>query len=205
MATPILDPNWEQVLKAARDARNPYSRDEVWDGVLVVPPNANNEHQRMVGDLVYAVRSGMLLSGLDGAVLPGTNVSDRDEDWVTNYRDPDLAVYLDGNPAQNRDTHWVGGPDLLAEISSPGEDPRLKLGFYAKVNTREVLVIDRKPWVLELYQLRGSAMASAGRSALPDPAALASGVLPLTFRLRDGSPRPAVVVTHAGTGQVWTA
>jgi Uma2 family endonuclease len=204
MATLVLDPNWEQVLKAAREAQNPYTRDEVWDGVLVVPPLANNEHQDIVMDLCHAFRSIINRAGGD-RVHPGANVSDRDKDWTRNYRDPDAVVYLAGNPAVDRNTHWIGGPDLAVEVVSLGEDPRQKFSFYAKVNTREVLLVDRDPWALELYQLAGGVLQPAGRSDAANPAVLMSGVLPLTFQLQAGSPRPTILVTHTATGQTWTA
>lgn len=200
----ILDPYWEEWVKAERKATNPDSRDEVWDGVLVMPPMPNNEHQDIVTGLVYAFCAVVNRNGGD-RVHPGANVSDRDKDWVQNYRDPDAVVYLAGNPAKDSGTHWVGGPDLLVEIVSPGEDPRAKNDFYAKVGTREVLIVDRYPWALELYRLAGGKLSLVGRADLPNPAVLASGVLPLTFQLRDGSPRPTILVTHTVTGQMWTA
>lgn len=200
----ILDPTLEQRIRAERDDPTVNRRDEVWEGVLVVPPQANNEHQRIVAKLTAAFSTTIDWDRGDQA-LPGCNVSDRDKDWKHNYRDPDVAVYLAGNNAKDAGTHWVGGPDFLVEVTSPGEDPRQKLDFYAKVKTREVLVVDRDPWRLELYQLRRGKLVSAGTSDDANPAALASGVLPLTFRLQPGTPRPTIQVAHAKTGQVWTA
>ncbi len=199
----ITDPVYEEKIRAELENAAEKRRDEVWDGVLVVPPLANNEHQRIVMDLAYAFAS-VVNRGTD-VVLPGCNVSDRETDWRFNYRDPDIAVYLSGNPARDCGTHWCGGPDLLVEVVSPGEDPRQKLDFYAKVNTREVLVVDRDPWALELYQLQAGKMVLVGRSDAADPAELGSAVLPLTFGLQSGTARPVVVVTHTATGQTWTA
>jgi Uma2 family endonuclease len=204
MPVVIYDPVYEQHVRTERDRQFPNNRDEVWDGVLVMPPMPNNDHQFVVTDLALAFASVVDRAAGD-RVLAGANVSDRDAGWVTNYREPDVLVYLAGNPAKNSGTHWVGGPDLAVEIVSPGEDPRQKLAFYAKVGTREVLVVDRDPWAVELYQLRGGALAHAGTSDAANPAVLASAVLPLTFQLRPGTPRPAVVVTHAADGRAWTA
>lgn len=178
---------------------------EVWNGVTVVPSLPNNDHQRLVMDLAHAFRSVIDRTAGD-QVLPGANVSDRGADWIKkNYRCPDVVVYLAGNPAIDHGAHWQGGPDVAVEVQSPGEKPRRKLKFYAKVGTRELLVIDRDPWAVELYQLVGGKLVSAGRSDIANPAAIASGVLPLTFQLRDQSPRPAVVVNQTATGQTWTA
>src|SRR5437870_1624529 len=120
---------------------------------------------------------------------------------MENFRGPDIVLYLPNNPATNHDTHWLGGPDFLVEIISPGDLAWDKLDFYAKVNTREVLIVDRDPWALELYQLRSGKMKLAGRSDLANPAVLPSSVLPLTFQLRPGSPRPVIHVAHTSNGQ----
>ncbi len=203
-AVVILDPDLARQYRAEREERLPENRDEVWDGVLVVPPNPNTEHQRFVMKL-GAAYSTVIDWDAGDMVLPGANVSDRADGWTHNYRIPDVVVALAGGAAKDCGTHFHGGPDLVVEITSPGEDPRLKLDFYAKVRSRELLVIDRDPWALELYQLRRGKLRLTGRSDVANPAELASGVLPLTFQLRDGTPRPVVVVTHTGTGQIWTA
>ena len=31
-----------------------------------------------------------------GEAFPGVNVSDRSDDWTQNYREPDVAVFLEG-------------------------------------------------------------------------------------------------------------
>ena len=79
--------------------------------------------------------------------FPGCNVSDQPERWKRNYRCPDVAVFLPGNPAEDRGTHWYGGPDFAAEVHSRFDRSRKKFGFYAKVGVRELLLVDRHPWV----------------------------------------------------------
>lgn len=178
---------------------------EVWNGVTVVPALPNNEHQTFVMDLAHAFRSVVDRKAGD-RVMPGANVSNYGKGWKRrNYRCPDVVVYLAGNPAIDHGAHWQGGPDLAVEVVSPGERPQLKFRFYAKVGTRELLIVHRTPWALELYQLAGGKLVSAGRSDAANPAVLASGVLPLTFALRDAEPRPVVDITHTATGQVWVA
>jgi Uma2 family endonuclease len=131
------------------------------------------------------------------------NVSDRDKGWKENFRVPDVAVFLAGGSAINRKSHGVGGPDFAIEVISEGDRTRDKFDFYAKVGTRELLVFDRHPWALELYQLRRRKLRLAGRSTADGQEALASGVLPLSFRLGVGKTRPSVEVTERGTGRVW--
>lgn len=178
--------------------------DEVWDGVLVVPPSPNNEHQRLVLELAVPFRAIVDWDGGD-QVLPGANVSDRVKGWEHNYRCPDVVVRLASGIAKDCGTHWCGGPDFLVEIISPGEDPQLKFDFYGKIKTRELLIVERDPWAVELYQLRRGKLRLAGRSDLDKPAVLASAVLPLTFQLRKGKPRPTILVAHTATEQTWTA
>lgn len=200
----ILDPYLARDFVAARHASGGDQFDEVWDGRIVVPPMPNNEHFRLVTKLVEPFSAVIDWDRGDQA-LPGGNVSDRDDGWQHNYRNPDILVALAGGAAIDRGTYWRGGPDLVVEIISPGENPHDKFGFYAQVSTREVLIVDRDPWALELYQLCGGKLVLAGRSDLSNSAVLTSSVLPLTFRLVAGQSRPRIEVVHPPTGRRWEA
>jgi len=178
------------------------NRDEVWNGVLVMSPLANDEHQELVG-LLVAVFLAVVHTGKPWKVRPGVNVSDREKGWEENYRIPDIAVFLPGTKAKNCDTHWCGGPDFGVEIVSDKDQTHEKLPFYAKVNTCEVLLVDRDPWCLSLYRLDEKEMVLVGKSSLDSPADLVSAVLPLTFRLIPGDERPAIEVTSSDKTQRW--
>jgi Uma2 family endonuclease len=198
----ILDPFLERRIRKERHDPEKHKYDEVWDGMLVVQPLPDIDHRRIAFELTCAFDS--ILGEVD-RVYPGVNVSDRDAEWLTNYREPDVAVYLSSNPAKDAGTHWVGGPDLAVEIVSPGEDPHKKLDFYAKVNTREVLIVDRDPWKLELHQLQGGKLILMGTSEGANSAVLTSCVLPLTLQLQAGTSRPTILLTHTTTKQMWEA
>jgi Uma2 family endonuclease len=131
-------------------------------------------------------------------------VSDRAAGWTHNYRIPDVAVFLRGTSARSLGTHWLGGPDFVVEVVSPEDNSRAKLGFYAKVGTRELLVIDRDPWGLELYRLADGVLASVGVVGPEPPGRPASAVLPLGFGLIAGEERPGVEVVHED-GRRWVA
>ena len=131
------------------------------------------------------------------------NLSDRNKTWLQNVRCPDVAIYLAGNPAKNRRTHWQGGPDFLVEVVMPGDRCREKLDFYAKVGTREAMIVDRNPWQMELYRLADEEMKLVGRIKPGDRRKVVSAVVPFEFHLLRGRPRPKVKVTHTETGQEW--
>jgi Uma2 family endonuclease len=198
----VTDPALVRRLKAQREATGHDRRDEMWEGIYVVSPEANNEHEDIAWELSFvfgAVRGEV--SG--GKIRTGGNISDRVHEWHKNYRVPDVAVYLSANPAKNCKTHMVGGPDFAVEILSPGDLARKKLDFYAKVNTRELLIIDRNPWALELYRLTEGRLVLVGISTPDKPDFLTSEVLPLTFRLAPGEGRPTLELTRADGGQTW--
>ncbi len=200
MSVLILDPLEEARLRAERQARGDDRYDEVWDGVLVMAPLPNDEHQDLVNELCYVFR--LVLDRAAGdRVRPGVNVSDRAEDWTQNFRCPDVVVYRAETTAINHGTHWQGGPDFAVEIVSPGEDPAAKLAFYAAVGTRELLVIERDPWQLTLYRLDAGQLRSVGTVGVDEPA-LASAIVPLTWTLTAGPLRPIIRVGHVD-GRDW--
>lgn len=202
MPTLILDPAAERQFNNLRTTAGLSQRDEVWEGVTVVMPLPDIEHQKIVA-FMLRVLNQVFEPDDPVTCLPGANVSDRIEGWERNYREPDVVVVRDGGPARNCGTHWFGGPDFVLEIVSPDDQSRDKLPFYASIRTREVLILDRDPWQLELYQLRRGRLRLAGTARAGD-AVLASNVVPLTFALVRGRPRPKIRITHAETGQDWT-
>jgi Uma2 family endonuclease len=195
MAMYITDPFTIDRIKAQRAESGADRHDEVWDGVYIVSPLANNEHQKLILRFTAMFQAVVDDAGL-GQSFPGVNVSDREDDWTKNYREPDVAVFLEGTTARDMDTHWLGGPDFAIEIVSPNDRAREKLEFYAKVHVRELLVVDRDPWRIELYRLARRRLALVDISTPEEGESIASKVLPLTFRLVSDRPRPTIEVVH---------
>jgi Uma2 family endonuclease len=200
MALFVTDPDVEERLLAQRRAFGGDRFDEVWDGVYFMPPLANDEHQSLGTRLAAVV---LLILGWDGPnhVYAGVNVSDREEDWESNYRCPDVAVFLHGTRAKDCGTHWCGGADFIIEITSPNDRTREKLPFYALLGVKELLILDRDPWALELYQLQNGQLALTARTSLRQ--SLTSQVLGVQFSLQPGKARPLVEVVHPQSGQRW--
>ncbi len=209
MALMVLDPTVEEQLKAEREASGADRYDEVWEGVYMMAPLANNEHQTIQARFTTVLQNAIGMSS-PGVVQSGANVSDREEGRLHNYRIPDVVVVFPGGAARNCDTHWCGGPDFCVEIASPGDRSRDKLDFYAGIGVRELLLVDRDPWSLELSRLSSGQLKAVGRSDLMDPVSIESTVLPVSFRmtggtqLTGGTPRPLIEVVHRDGVQRWT-
>ena len=178
-------------------------KDEVWNGRYIVMPDPDNVHQDLVGALLTVLRIVISWAKL-GNAYPGGNISNRADKWTSNYRVPDVTVFLNDNPAENRQTHWLGGPDLAVEIVSDNDKSRKKLDFYASVGTRELLIIDRDPWQIELFRLTNGELVSVGQSTIANGNTLTSEVVPLTFRLIAGATRPQIEARHHDQVQHWT-
>ena len=202
MATLIHDPALEKDILAQRRAWGANRYDEVWEGVYVVSPMPNDNHQRMA-TRIAAVFQFALGWESRAEVRAGVNISDRRKGWKKNYRVPDVAVFLEGTKAENLETHWLGGPDFGVEITSPGDETREKIPFYEKVGTRELLIIDREPWALELYRRQDEKLVLVGKTTLEDPQVLQSGLLGLSFELVPEKPRPRIRIRHVKTGEEW--
>ena len=177
-------------------------KDEVWNGRYIVMPDPDNEHQEFVAELVFVFTLIVTRAGL-GRCYPGGNITDRQEKWVSNYRVPDVTVFLNGNPAENKGTHWLGGPDLAIEIVSDNDKSRKKLDFYASVGTRELLIIDRNPWQIELFRLQNGELLSVGVSTSSNGNVLTSKTVPFSLRLVSGESRPKLEAFHEDGIQHW--
>lgn len=204
MATLVIDRFVEDEIRAQRKASGGDRYDEVWEGTYVMAPLANLEHQHL------AMRLAAILDELFGRtgqaqVFAGANVSDREKGWDKNFRCPDVVVAFHGGRARHCGTHWCGGPDFLTEIISRDDKSRDKFEFYARIGVRELLLVDRDPWALELYQLQGSELKLAGASTLADPVILSSPVLGVSLRLVPGEVRPQIEITHTPSNKTCLA
>jgi Uma2 family endonuclease len=203
MAMMVLNRLVEEHLKAERAEKGLDGYDEVWEGIYMMAPLADDEHQDLQTGLGAVFKIAVGWPGI-GIVRTGVNVSDREQGWSHNYRVPDIAVFLPGGVGRNCRTHWVGGPDFAIEIVSPGDRSRDKLDFYSTNRVRELLLIDRDPWRLELYRASSAGVLElAGQSAPAGSGRLASSLLPLSFAFLQGAPRPQLEIAHADGVQRW--
>jgi Uma2 family endonuclease len=202
MSVLVLNKNWAAKVLAEREAAGEATRDEVWDGVTVIMPEANIEHDDTAG---FFYRTFWTVFGTNPAnrIHYRVNVSDRVVDWTKNYRIPDTMVFLEGNSARACGTHYCGGPDIALEVVSPDDRSRDKLDFFSKIGTRVVLILDRDPWQLELYELEGGRLRLIGSIEPGDGRTVSSSVVPFRFELSPASPQPKIKIVHTQSLQEW--
>jgi hypothetical protein len=202
MATVIMDRGYAELLRKERAAAGADRWDEVWEGTYMMAPLPNTEHQQVVNRLC-SICEFVVGWGQGAIVLPGANVSDRSKGWEYNYRCPDVVVFLSNSAAKDHSTHWHGGPDFAVEVSSEDDRTRDKIEFYAKIGMRELLIVDRNPWQLELLRLARNSLKPVGKGSVKSRCILSSKTLPLTFQLVKGSDRPSIRVVHTVDGRAW--
>lgn len=198
----VRDQYSRQRLRETRIVQGSDRLDEVWAGTYVLMPMPDDMHQDIVGGISTALSQVIQFSG-KGQVRAGTNVSDRTPHWFENYRCPDVAAMLKNGVAINCKTYWLNGPDFLVEVISPDDGALEKIPFYSQVGVRELLVIDRYPWKLELYRHDGEFLRSVGVATVENGAWICSEVVGLKFRLVEGLERPVIEVQTLDESQQW--
>ena len=180
----IQDETLSAELIAQRRASGQDKYDEIWDGVYVMAPMADNEHQDLVNAFSTSLTIAWDMQGL-GRTQPGANVSNDAIDWRRNFRIPDVLCFTAHCQAVDRGSHWLGGPEFAVEITSPGDRTLEKLDFYAGVGTRELLIVDRSPWRLMLYRADtdGQSMSASAVCDQSHPDWVVSEIVPVQFQL----------------------
>ena len=148
MRTVLVAPQPEWLTDRRR--RGADAHDEVWDGVLHVPPEPTSDHQRFEGRLEHVLFPLAERRGLESfrqlALLDPRNHD-------KNYRVPDIVI-VEPRHVLRRGSE---GPIVLAiEVLSPDDECRDKLPFYAERGVAEVWLVDPETRGIEVYLLRGA-------------------------------------------------
>jgi Uma2 family endonuclease len=135
--------------------------DEIWEGVLHMPPMPNRDHQDLEWQLETWLRThwaqpqGNRVYHQINLAAPGG--------WPDkNYRIPDLVLLTPDRFHIDRNEYFEGAPSVAVEIRSPGDEAYEKLPFYADLGVPEVWMIDRDTRVPEVHEL-----AADGYQKLP--------------------------------------
>ena len=138
--------------------------DEMWEGVLHVPPSATVEHQSFGGSLlVWLTIHWAKPNGC--RVYPTVNISDREQDWTHNDRIPDLTLLTPDRFHIDRSEFFFGAPLVVVEIRSPKDESYEKMPFYAKIGVPEVWVFDRDSKRPEIFRLEDDAYVACEPAA----------------------------------------
>ena len=126
--------------------------DEMWDGVLHMPPAPNCDHQDLEGSLESYLRyywapprQAKVYHQINLAAIGG---------WPNSYRIPDLVLLSPQRFAIDRNEYFEGAPDVVVEIRSPDDETYDKLPFYRDLGVPEVWVIDRDTREPEIHVLK---------------------------------------------------
>ncbi|MGA2253545.1 MAG: Uma2 family endonuclease [Thermoguttaceae bacterium] len=198
----IENPELEEELKEQRKAWGVDQHDEVWEGVYFTPPMANDDHQDLVLEFATVLRTAVSKPGL-GKVRHGVNFAASMEGWEHDYRVPDVVVFLADTAAENHDAFWTGAADFIIEITSLHDRTYEKTPFYSRIGVRELLILNRQSWAIELYRHQHGGLHKVGHSTLERPEVIFSEKVLLEFWLMPGEQRPQVEVRHRSTGERW--
>ena len=127
--------------------------DEMWEGVLHMPPSPNRAHQDLEFELHAWLRqhwarpSGNRVHHQVNLAAPGG--------WPEkNYRVPDLVMLTPERFEIDHNEYFSGAPTVVIEIHSPDDESYDKLPFYADLRVPEVWIIHRDTRVPQVYLLR---------------------------------------------------
>jgi Uma2 family endonuclease len=144
--------------------------DEMWDGELHMVPPPHGTHGRINDLLGVFFHLHWEALGL-GRTYPETGVKPpgTPDDPVLkaprDYRTPDRSFLLPERYDRLQHGWIVGGPDVVLEIASPGDESRAKLPFYAAVGVRETVIIDRETRAVEVLRSTGAGWAQVAPDA----------------------------------------
>src|SRR5262245_47798647 len=126
--------------------------DEMWEGVLHMPPMPTNRHQELGSHLEGYVRFNWARRR-KAKVFREVNLASVGG-WNEDYRVPDLLVLTPERFHIDKDEYFEGWPDGLVEIHSPGDEAYEKLEFYRNLGVPEVWIIHRDTKEPEIYLLK---------------------------------------------------
>jgi Uma2 family endonuclease len=163
-------------------------RYEIMNGVLVMIPTPEPDHQSAIALLAYYLLQVIEFKGL-GRVFPGPVDVRLTSDRVVQ---PDVLVVLNANLHKIARKYVVGGPDLAVEVASPGTaiyDCLSKFEAYEQAGVPEYWIVHPQEKTVEVLVLEDKGYESLG-----------------TFRGKDTLPSRVVPgITHVAVEQFFFA
>jgi Uma2 family endonuclease len=134
---------------AFRKQTGAHRYDEMWEGVLHMPPMPNREHQDLEWHLETWLRFRWA-KPLGAKVYHQVNLA-KPGGWPHDYRIPDLLLLTPRRFAIDCNEYFEGPPDVVIELHSPGDESYDKLPWYAELGVPEVWIIHRDTKKPEVY------------------------------------------------------
>lgn len=131
--------------------------DEMWEGVLHMPPVPNRHHQHLEWSIETWLRTHWCPAGNE--VYHEINVASVGG-WPDNYRIPDLVLLTPDRFGIDKNAYFEGGPTVVVEIRSPGDESYEKLPFYAEIGVAETWIIDPEADTVEVFAREGTSYQS---------------------------------------------
>ena len=140
--------------------------DEMWNGVLHMPPMPNRMHQRFGRNLLIHLQTHWA-EPRGCQVDQEVNLTTPEDEWqwTKNYRIPDLVLTTPDRFHIDKGEYMVGAPLVVVEVRSPRDETYQKFPFYAGLGVPEVWVFDRETREPELYALGEVSYQLMGPSA----------------------------------------
>lgn len=118
--------------------------DEMWNGVLHMPPMPARKHQNLELRLAIFLFQNWVPKS-NGRVNQQVNLTTPGDEpeWTKNYRIPDIVLLTPDRFGIDKEEYMAGAPLVVVEIRSPGDETNEKMAFYRDLGVPEVWVIDR--------------------------------------------------------------
>lgn len=136
-------------------------RYEIANGILLLAPSSTGSHQDTVGEVFFHLRSHVKLPGL-GLVSQAPSVVELSSKDVFQ---PDIFVVMDVNLDRVQEKKFVGAPDLVVEVASPGTvafDRLTKYDAYERTGVSEYWIVNLERRTVEVLVLEGGKFQSLG-------------------------------------------
>jgi Uma2 family endonuclease len=174
LATPGVKLTYDDFVLFPDDGK----RHELIDGEHYVTPSPNESHQRISGNLYFAIRSWLASHPIGRVYYAPFDVVFSDVDVV----EPDL-LYLSHARAAEALTpmHVRGVPELVVEIASKGtrkRDETIKRRLYERSGVSEYWVVDPVIEVVRVYRLADGAFARPAERSRERGDVLSTSLLP---------------------------
>ena len=158
------------------DGPETKARYDIVDGEMVMAPSPKRAHQTIVGDIYARLRQFVTENELGRVWFAPLDVVV--EEAPLRVRQPDL-IFVSNENSDILGDFIHGGPDLVAEVLSPGNsrsDIEDKLSDYARIGVRECWLVSPEARTAEVLRLEDGGWQRMYLRGLGDN--LESAVLP---------------------------